>query len=204
MDFPSVLGFFFHLYTKIRAPKGATSASHVIEKNIGHRSRHERSAACRGVPTDPPSPAPPGRLLAGLPRPLVVAASRRGRRGRRRSTEGRGPRGRDSSRPQTASPSPVAGRRLPPGHGGPTLARAPWPAPRRAAPDAGCRRVTERKEGPRHAAPPASAVGRRRSTEGRGPLGRDSSRPQTASPAPVAGRRLAAKERGRVSRQPTE
>jgi len=93
------------------------------QKNLGRRSGHERPAACRGIPTDPPSPAPPR------------------------------------------------------------------PATRRAAPDAGCRRVTERKEGPRRATPPASAAGHRRSTEGRGPRGRDSSRPQTASPAPIAGRR---------------
>jgi len=72
----------YHLYTTIRAPKGATSACHVVKKNLGRRSGHERPAACRGVPTDPPSPAPPDRLLAGPPRTLVVAASRRGRRGR--------------------------------------------------------------------------------------------------------------------------
>ena len=69
-----------HLYTTIRAPKDATSACHVVKTNLGRRSGHERPAACRGVPTDPP--APPGRLLAGPPRTLVVTASRRGRRGR--------------------------------------------------------------------------------------------------------------------------
>jgi len=120
----------------IRASKGATSACHVIEKNLGRQSGHERPAVCRGVPTDPPSPAPPGRLLAGPPRPLVVAVSWRGRKGRAAlhlrlwdaaatGPQRGGARGAEIPRARRPHPQPrlpVAGRRM-------TTEDPPSPAP---------------------------------------------------------------------------